>query len=55
MAKSKRVIPKEPAQIYVPKEDKEIYIYIHKNIKKLFPIPYKYTLDFQYLKKMMEK
>ena len=52
---AKRSKSKEPAQIYVPKEDKEIYIYIHKNIKKLFPIPYKHTINFQYLKKILEK
>ena len=35
--------------LYVPKKDNKIYIYKQKHFTKLFPIPYKFTYNYQYL------
>lgn len=46
MAKKKTSVSVIP---YVPKQDKDIYIYIRKNAFKLNPVPYKYKPNYKYL------
>lgn len=48
MAKKKENNVREVVE-YVPKQDNKIYIYKQKHFTKLFPIPYKFTYNYQYL------
>lgn len=48
MAK-KKVINVREVEPYVPKQDNKIYIYRQKSFTKLYPIPYKFKLNYQSL------
>lgn len=48
MAK-KKVISVREVVPYVPKHDTKIYVYIQKSYVKLYPVPYRFNLNYKSL------
>jgi len=54
MAK-KKSIKDENIELYIPKHDTKIYVYILKNPRLLTPIPYTWKPTYERLKKLINE
>lgn len=54
MAKRK-TIKNDSNEVYVPKQDNQIYIYIQRTPNRFMPIPYTWKPTFNYIKKLINE